>query len=339
MPTESAHSLRHSSGPALLLAALWTLTAAWPCRAETVYLRDGNIITGEVLAHKADFTALDIGFTILEVPNKQILKIEAEKALPTEEDGTREAEDENLLYRQAQLRVRPVKDLAARFGEGVVLVRTPRGMGSGFLINDDGYVITNAHVIQSETTLSVTLFIRQAESFSRRQIKDVAIVAINPFMDLALLKIEPPEDLKLTPLSLGEMDEVRTGDPVFAIGNPLGFERTVSEGIVSTKTRAAGPIVLVQTTAPINPGNSGGPLFNMHGEVIGVTNMKIGAMAEGMGFAVPVNFVKDFLKFREAFAYDKDNPNTGYHYLAPPHGPEAEEEEGEADDGTQEPED
>jgi serine protease Do len=123
---------------------------------------------------------------------------------------------------------------------------------------------------------------------------------------------------------------VRTGDPVFAIGNPLGFERTVSEGIVSTKARAGAGIVLIQTTAAINPGNSGGPLLNVRGEVIGVTNMKIGFIAEAMGFAVPINLVKDFLKFREAFAYDKDNPNTGYHYLAPPHKPEAKEGEDDA---------
>ena len=88
--------------------------------------------------------------------------------------------------------------------------------------------------------------------------------------------------------------------------------------------------MLIQTTAPINPGNSGGPLLNMRGEVIGVTNMKIAFIAEGMGFAVPVNVVKQFLKYREAFAYDKDNPNTGHTYLAPPHREEPEQGESDA---------
>jgi serine protease Do len=134
-----------------------------------------------------------------------------------------------------------------------------------------------------------------------------------------LLKVAKPEDVELTPLYFGDMDRVKTGAPVFAIGNPFGLERSVSEGIISHKARHTEQMLLIQTTAPINPGNSGGPLLNMRGEVIGVTNMKLSIFAEGMGFAVPINYVKDFLTFHEAYAYDKDNPNTGYQYLEPPH--------------------
>ena len=124
--------------------------------------------------------------------------------------------------------------------------------------------------------------------------------------------------MKLVKLPLGDVERVKAGQPAFAIGNPLGLERTVSEGIVSTKKRSFRGILYIQTTAPINPGNSGGPLLNLRGEVIGVTNMKASFFTEGLGFAVPVNYVKDFLRNREAFAFDKDNPNTGFRYLPPP---------------------
>jgi len=104
---------------------------------------------------------------------------------------------------------------------------------------------------------------------------------------------------------------------VFAIGSPLGLERTVTEGILSTKTRQMGGALYLQTTAQINPGNSGGPLFNLRGEVIGVTNMKL-TFGEGLGFAIPGDELKYFLNHRDAFAYDNDNPSNPFRYLEPP---------------------
>ena len=104
---------------------------------------------------------------------------------------------------------------------------------------------------------------------------------------------------------------------MFAIGSPLGLERTVTQGILSTKTRQIEGELYLQTSTQINPGNSGGPLFNLAGEVVGVTNMKI-TMGEGLGFAIPVELVKNFLDHRDAFAYAADNPNNPYRYLDPP---------------------
>jgi serine protease Do len=106
------------------------------------------------------------------------------------------------------------------------------------------------------------------------------------------------------------------GERVFAVGSPLGLERTVTEGIVSTKTRQFQGELYIQTTTQINPGNSGGPLFNLRGEVTGVTNMKV--FGEGLGFAIPVENVKYFLRHRDAYAYDTDNPSNPYRYLEPP---------------------
>jgi len=296
-----------------VVVCLFSLAA--PTTAETVRLKNGNIITGEVLADKAEFVALDLGYTVIEIPKDQVASIDKEAAanpIPGERG------EEKTLYLTATLKPQTVRELVSTFGEGLVKVQTPQAVGSGFFINKDGYIITNAHVIQGETRLTVTMFIKQGESFTRRQVKDVEIVAVNPAVDLALLKIKKPADVQITPLYFGDMDRVKTGEPVFAIGNPFGLERSVSEGIVSHKARHAEQMLLIQTTAPINPGNSGGPLLNMRGEVVGVTNMKLGIFAEGMGFAVPVNYVKDFLKYREAYAYDKDNPNAGYQYLEPP---------------------
>src|SRR5437867_2110260 len=140
---------------------------------------------------------------------------------------------------------------------------------------------------------------------------------MNKFQDLALLKIDDKDAPVFSRVMLGDADALAVGERVFAIGSPLGLERTVTEGILSTKTREFQGSLYLQTTAQINPGNSGGPLFNMRGEVIGVTNMKL-AFGEGLGFAIPVENVKYFLQHRDSFAYDNDNPSNPYRDLAPP---------------------
>jgi len=138
---------------------------------------------------------------------------------------------------------------------------------------------------------------------------------LNPYLDLALLKIEEGEE-PFRFAYLGSVGEVATGDQVFAIGNPLGLTRTVSQGIVSTKNRNFEGQLYIQTTTDINPGNSGGPLFNLRGEVIGVTSMGY-MFFGGLNFAIPVDVVKRFIANRDAFAYDEENPNAGYRYLQP----------------------
>ena len=173
-------------------------------------------------------------------------------------------------------------------------------------------------MIERETRVAVTLFHRGGGGeFIRRRIDDVKIIALNPFLDLALLQIPEQPDFKFRPVYLSHDDDQKEGDEVFAIGNPLGLERSVSRGIVSTRNRSFQGLVYIQTTTQINPGNSGGPLFNSRGEVVGVTNMKA-IFGEGIGFAIPVSYLKHFLANRDSFAFDKNNPNTGYRYLDPP---------------------
>jgi serine protease Do len=167
----------------------------------------------------------------------------------------------------------------------------------------------------------VTIHVKRDKEFQTVKKEKVKIVALNPYLDLALLKIEEGSDPPLKKVFLGDSDQVRAGDMSFAIGSPFGFSRTVTQGIVSLKNREREGKVYLQTTAPVNPGNSGGPLFNDRGEVVGVVTWKIAIVGEGLGFAIPVNAVKDFLRNRDAFAYDKDNPNTGVRYFDPPKKP------------------
>ena len=175
----------------------------------------------------------------------------------------------------------------------VVPGETQRALGSGFVIDKDGHIVTNYHVVQGASEIEV--------SFSNKDTVEAKVVGSDPSTDLALLKVDV--DAKaLTPLSLADSDKVAVGDPVVAIGNPFGLERTVTAGIVSAlqrEVRAPNNYTIdhvIQTDAPINSGNSGGPLINAEGRVIGV-NSQIetangGGGNVGIGFAVPSNTVK-----------------------------------------------
>ncbi len=175
----------------------------------------------------------------------------------------------------------------------VVPGQPQRALGSGFVIDKEGHVVTNYHVVQGATSIDV--------SFSNQETVSATIVGTDPSTDLALLHVKM--DAKaLTPLTLADSDAVEVGDPVVAIGNPFGLERTVTAGIVSALQREVNAPNdytidhVIQTDAPINSGNSGGPLIDAQGNVIGV-NSQIetangGGGNVGIGFAIPSNTVK-----------------------------------------------
>ncbi len=286
---------------------------------ERVVLNDGYQIVGKVLAEKPDAIFLDVGYDVIKVPRDQILRRGApEETAPESVNVAANATSpSDGFFEIRTLRPRPVNELVNQYGEAVISIETPSGIGSGFIINPDGFAVTNHHVIEGETRISAILYQRTSSGWRRRKIDDVRIVAVNPFLDLALLKLPAQDGLKLEHVVLGTLDDLDAGDGTFAVGNPLGLERSVSQGILSTLNRNFDGLVYLQTDAAINPGNSGGPLFNLRGEVIGVTNMKA-SQGDNLGFAIPINYVKDFLRNRDAFAYDKDNPNSGYRYLDPP---------------------
>jgi serine protease Do len=317
--------------PCLFLSALLACGLA-SARADTIQLKDKAAIVGNVLAEKPDQIAVDVGYTVLVIPRSQVVKIVKGDTPPSpaaKPPRGQKAPDASALTEVAQPKpgfylapnmaasLRSVRELVNEIGEAVVQVRTPSGLGSGFILNEDGFLITNFHVIESETQISVEVYHQKDGQLDRKTYKQVRIIALNKFADLSLLKVDDKDAPKFKSVPLGSADVMSVGERVFAIGSPLGLERTVTEGILSTKTREMGGLLYLQTTAQINPGNSGGPLFNMSGEVIGVTNMKVSS-GEGLGFAIPVEYVKFFLDHRDAFAYSNDNPGTPYRYLEPP---------------------
>ena len=170
--------------------------------------------------------------------------------------------------------------------------------GSGFLIDDQGQILTNQHVVAGATEIEVKLG-------DSETVYDAELVGEDPATDLALIKIDAPADA-LFPLSLGDSNQVNVGDPVVAIGNPFGLDRTVTSGIVSALQRqiqAPNGFAIsnvIQTDAPINPGNSGGPLIDSQGRVIGVNSqIQTGSGSGGnvgIGFAVPINTARDVIE-------------------------------------------
>ncbi len=169
--------------------------------------------------------------------------------------------------------------------------RVQEGLGSGFIISSDGYILTNEHVIDGAEEIGVTVVGLE------RELK-ATVVGADYDLDLALLKVDAGRELPY--LTLGNSDQVRVGNWVIAIGNPYGLDHTVTTGVISAKGR---PITvgdrhyenLLQTDASINPGNSGGPLLNLSGEVIGI-NTAINAQAQGIGFAIPTSTVQRVLE-------------------------------------------
>jgi S1-C subfamily serine protease len=179
-------------------------------------------------------------------------------------------------------------------GDEVPSIPQPSVLGSGFVIDKAGHIVTNYHVVEGADELTV--------SFSNRDAVKAEVVGADPSTDLAVLRVNTSASA-LTPLPLGNSDAVQVGDQVVAIGNPFGLDRTVTAGIVSALQRlitAPNRFTIdhvIQTDAPINHGNSGGPLINSRGQVIGVnTKIETGDTATGnvgIGFSVPSNTVKD----------------------------------------------
>jgi serine protease Do len=286
-----------------------------PALADRVELVGGRAVEGEILKSDEQVVIVDLGPQVLRLRREDVLRVETADAAATAPAEEQPA-DRWQLFREARLAPASIESCVERFGESVVMVSTPSGLGSGFVIDPSGHVVTNYHVIAGERHLRVTVFRRSEEGFEQKIYRKVRIVAMNPFADLALLKIEG-EDGPFQYAYLGQIDRIEAGQRCFAIGNPLGLTRTVSQGIVSTKNRDFAGQLYIQTTTDINPGNSGGPLFNASGEVIGVTSMGY-LFFGGLNFAIPVDVVKRFILNRDAFAYDEDNPNNGFRYLQPP---------------------
>ena len=167
-----------------------------------------------------------------------------------------------------------------------------RGLGTGFVVDKGGVVLTNNHVVEGATSIQVKLF-------DERELPG-RVAGTDPLTDIAVVKIDAPD---LRPIPLGDSDGLDVGDWVVAIGNPFGLSHTVSAGIISAKGRTHDDVPLdpsgyydfLQTDASINPGNSGGPLLNLRGQAVGVNTAIRAGGAQGIGFAIPINMVKQLL--------------------------------------------
>ncbi len=283
--------------------------------AEDVVLKGGTKIQAPLLKESDDAVVLDLGYDVLRIPRDEILAIyDAQQAVESTVPV-----DSNQLYTVKSPHRISTEEAAKLYAPSVVLVKTAAGIGSGFFINEEGYLITNFHVIAGEKHIAITQFLLEGKILRRVVHKDVEIVATAPFHDLVVLKIKN-FDTQITPVFFEPEENLSIGETVFAIGNPLGLERTVTEGVLSQTHRNFGGILYLQVDAPVNPGNSGGPLFNSRGQVVGIINMGIPTM-EGLNFAIPARHAKYILDHIDAFAYDATNPESGFVYPDPPRRP------------------
>ncbi len=164
--------------------------------------------------------------------------------------------------------------------KSVVTIRTDVGQGTGFIITNEGYIVTNAHVLAGRSEVNSITY--------EQEVLTTNLIGFDDVLDIALLKISGTH----TPLKFGDSNSVQIGEKVIAIGNPLGLQFSVTEGIVSAVERT-GPNNLdayIQTDAALNPGNSGGPLIDKEGNVIGINNFKVGG-SESLGFALGSDYI------------------------------------------------
>jgi S1-C subfamily serine protease len=211
----------------------------------------------------------------------------------------------------AYIRARTLQSSPSPFDPYSSDTQTTEATGSGFVLDTEGHILTNAHVVDSATQVTVTL--------SGRRTREARIVGKDEPTDLALLKINPA-GLDLHPLSLGNSHDVQVGDPTVAIGNPFGFDRTLTTGVVSAlQRRITAPdgytiANVIQTDAAINPGNSGGPLIDAGGRVIGI-NSQIATGSTGIGFAVPIDTAKTVVRQLAAHG-EIERPWLGLQFVA-----------------------
>ena len=308
-----------------LMALTFMAAVAGGARAEIIQLKDRNSISAPVIKESADHVYVDLGFNVLKIPRTSIAGIDTSppSGPPTPSAGF-SVEAGNGLYALGNPRVHSTVEGVHAFGPAVVVVKSPAGLGSGFIVHEDGYLITNFHVIEGQKHLTVTQFVQEGAELKRVIHEEIRIVALDAFHDLAVLQIEGGHETPFPTVVLS-LDEPVYGESVFVIGNPAGLERTVTEGILSHTGRLFEGSLYLQIDASVNPGNSGGPLFNGHGQVIGVVNMGSRIM-QGLNFAIPARHVTFLLDHIESYAYDTSNSESGFIYVSAPPNPSKQRE-------------
>jgi hypothetical protein len=182
-----------------------------------------------------------------------------------------------------------IPQIVKKWNDSIILVKSidkngnVLGQGSGFVISEDGAFITNYHVVESAYNVLI-------QFINGKSFKEISLISAYPYYDIAILNIEEENELFL-PVILGDSDNIQVGEQILAIGNPYGWENTISDGLISGMREIDG-FKLLQITAPVSPGSSGGALFNMKGEVIGITTIGSQWGAQNLNFAIPINTLK-----------------------------------------------
>mgnify|MGYP005638833201 FL=1 len=221
--------------------------------------------------------------SLYAIQNTQSTDIDAAKSISRVFEKVAETISPSLVTIQSK------QEVLVRRRNGVRPRDINLGLGSGLIISDNGYIVTNAHVIEQADEIAVSL--------SNGETINAEIIGTDPKTDIALIKIEQKD---LFAANLGDSDQVRVGQFVIAAGNPFGLSASITSGIVSAKGRSNVGIAdyedFIQTDASINQGNSGGPLVNLDAEVIGINTAMLGRNGNiGIGFAIPINLVKDIV--------------------------------------------
>ena len=333
---------RPSSLAALALAIFMLATHMVSAAVTELRLVNGSVIRGELLKVTSQAHLVDLGYDVLRIPNEAIASVEltetegveASQPEPSNDPTAPAAQDSPPDLRPLNTRgipfferVEPAAfdstlEIVDAVRPGVVHIKASGKSGTGFIINSQGYIISNFHVVGDERYIDVTSYYYQGDDLKRDIYRNIELVAFSQLMDISLLRI-PTEQLRperLTPIPIARSGSGVPGSAAIAIGNPgmgtMALDHTISEGIVSSIDRNFSDIIYLQTTAAVNPGNSGGPLLNSNGEVIGLVTYKA-FMQDNIGFALPTHYIRYFIERHLAFAYPEDKLNTGVRYLAP----------------------
>jgi len=239
------------------------------------------LLNGLIVKQTIDYSTLNNKINNLQADTQSKLNELTESIIETQTTVEESQEELTLLKASVGEDFSGIVEDAIK---SVVTIRTDVGQGTGFIIDDEGYIVTNAHVLAGGHEVQAIT--------SNQNVIDAILIGYESTLDLALLKIAG----NYNPLKFADSDDVQIGEKVIAIGNPLGLQFSVSEGIVSGvhRTGINGFDAYIQTDAALNPGNSGGPLINKQGEVIGINNFKIGN-SENLGFALESNYIEDII--------------------------------------------
>lgn len=298
-------------------------------------LKGGGEIVGELVKETQRDVFVDIGSSIISVPVTDVITQLALSKLDQTADDHQAGKDTSeydpetgtLIFKNRNQgeKILSQQEVLDRVKQSVVLVSNPGGLGTGWIIDDSGRLITNHHVVGEETWQTVTLFVKgDDDHWEKVKIENCKVEAFSSLLDIAIVQLDMEQveekELKLYPIEIAKSGSLEAGDGVYAVGNPgmgwMVLEHSISEGIVSSLARNFNDVVYLQTTAAVNPGNSGGPLVNSQGQVVGLVTLKA-IFQEGVAFALPVDYIHQFLKYSNAFAINDMSKNKGFRYHRP----------------------